>query len=225
MGEPVGAYGDPALSAFDLDFFDTGRRRRTALGSGWDVRCEDVAPVREFRWNTGGRGFAGWYYAVTTGSHVGYESWLERDPLILLNFAPCGGIASQPFWLHWREAEVKRRHAPDYFVRLADGRSMAAWAAAARPVRPARTGGATSQSSTGVHAFRCLCSSPRPHAPPPTKNQHTRVDPSSGVSGAWTALRSASGPARCSVLKVLMDPQDSVYPSVQWSSSVTASSM
>ncbi|MFJ5851069.1 TnsA-like heteromeric transposase endonuclease subunit [Streptomyces sp. NPDC092903] len=123
MGEPVGAYGDPALSAFDLDFFDTGRRRRTALGSGWDVRCEDVAPVREFRWNTGGRGFAGWYYAVTTGSHVGYESWLERDLLILLNFAPCGGIASQPFWLHWREAEVKRRHAPDYFVRLADGRA------------------------------------------------------------------------------------------------------
>ncbi|MFD9601757.1 TnsA-like heteromeric transposase endonuclease subunit [Streptomyces sp. NPDC059970] len=61
---------------------------------------------------------------MTTGSHVGYESWLERDRLILLDFAPdVVGIASQPFWLHWREAEEKRRHAPDYFVRLADGRA------------------------------------------------------------------------------------------------------
>ncbi|PZT77305.1 MULTISPECIES: TnsA-like heteromeric transposase endonuclease subunit [unclassified Streptomyces] len=124
MGEPVHAYGDPALGAFDLDFYDGGERRRTALGSGWSIRFEDVPPVRGFRWNKGDRSFAGWYYAVTTGGHVGYESWLERDRLILLDFAPdVVGIASQPFWLHWREEEAKRRHAPDYFVRLADGRA------------------------------------------------------------------------------------------------------
>ncbi|MFJ1834462.1 TnsA-like heteromeric transposase endonuclease subunit [Streptomyces sp. NPDC088175] len=112
------------LSAFDLDFFDAGRRRRVALGTGWNVRFEDVAPVRGFRWNKGARSFAGWYYAVTTGGHVGYESWLERDRLILLDFAPdVVGIASQPFWLHWREEGEGRRHAPDYFVRLADGRA------------------------------------------------------------------------------------------------------
>nr|WP_329231586.1 TnsA-like heteromeric transposase endonuclease subunit [Streptomyces canus] len=85
---------------------------------------EDVAPVRGFRSNKGDRSFAGWYYAVTTGGHVGYESWLERDRPILLDFAPdVVGIASQPFWLHWREEAEKRRHAPDYFVRLADGRA------------------------------------------------------------------------------------------------------
>lgn len=96
MGEPSRAYGDPVLGAFDLDFFDSGRRRRTALGSGWGVRFEDVPPVRGFRWNKGDRSFAGWYYAVTTGDHVGYESWLERDRLILLDFAPdVVGIASQ----------------------------------------------------------------------------------------------------------------------------------
>ncbi|MFJ3180680.1 TnsA-like heteromeric transposase endonuclease subunit [Streptomyces sp. NPDC086796] len=112
------------LGDFDLDFFDNGRRRRTALGSGWGVRFEDVPPVRGFRWNKGDRSFAGWYYAVTTGGHVGYESWLERDRLILLDSAPdVVGIASQPFWLHWREEGEKRRHAPDYFVRLADGRA------------------------------------------------------------------------------------------------------
>ncbi|MFI8520045.1 TnsA-like heteromeric transposase endonuclease subunit [Streptomyces sp. NPDC085481] len=31
------------------------------------------------------------------------------------------GIASQPFWLHWHDGERERRHAPDYFVRRADG--------------------------------------------------------------------------------------------------------
>ncbi|MFI1204842.1 TnsA-like heteromeric transposase endonuclease subunit [Streptomyces sp. NPDC020883] len=112
------------LSAFDLDFFDGGQRRRVALGAGWDVRFEGVAPVRGFRWNKGDRSFPGWYYAVTTGGHVGYESWLEQDRLILLDFASdVAGIASQPFWLHWRDGEERRRHAPDYFVRLADGRA------------------------------------------------------------------------------------------------------
>ncbi|CAL9633132.1 hypothetical protein SUDANB43_06109 [Streptomyces sp. enrichment culture] len=123
MGEALHAYGDPVLSAFDLDFFDGGRRRRVALGAGWDVRFEDMSPVRGFRWNKGDRSFPGWYYAVTTGGHVGYESWLERDRLILLDFSPdVVGIASQPFWLHWQKGEERRRHAPDYFVRMADGR-------------------------------------------------------------------------------------------------------
>ncbi|MET7800385.1 hypothetical protein [Streptomyces decoyicus] len=54
------------LSAFDLDCFDGDQRRRTALGSGWSVRFEDVPPVRGFRWNKGDRSFAGWYYAVCT---------------------------------------------------------------------------------------------------------------------------------------------------------------
>ncbi|MEV6480021.1 TnsA-like heteromeric transposase endonuclease subunit [Streptomyces sp. NPDC051576] len=94
------------------------------MGAGWGVRFEDVPPVRGFRWNKGDRSFPGWYYAGTTGSHVGYESWLERDRLILLDFDPdVVGIASQPFWLHWREGAKRRRHAPDYFVRLADSRA------------------------------------------------------------------------------------------------------
>jgi hypothetical protein len=39
---------------------------------------------------------------------VGYESWLERDRLILLDFdAGTVGIASQPFWLFWATAEGK----------------------------------------------------------------------------------------------------------------------
>ncbi|MFF7191390.1 TnsA-like heteromeric transposase endonuclease subunit [Streptomyces sp. NPDC008222] len=93
------------------------------MGQGWSTPFEAAAPVREFRWTKGVESFAGWYYCVTARDHVGYESWLERDHLILMDRDPqVVGIASQPFWLHWHDGTRRRRHAPDYFVRLADGR-------------------------------------------------------------------------------------------------------
>jgi hypothetical protein len=54
---------------------------------------------------------------------VGFESWLERDHLMLMDFDPAvRAVSSQPFWLRWRDGEGRaRRHAPDYFARLADG--------------------------------------------------------------------------------------------------------
>jgi hypothetical protein len=57
------------------------------------------------------------------GAHVGYESWLERDHVMLLDFNPeVVAIAAQPFWLHWRDGSGRsRRHAPDLFARMADG--------------------------------------------------------------------------------------------------------
>lgn len=57
------------------------------------------------------------------GGHVGYESWLERDHLMLLDHDPAvTGIASQPFWLFWMtEAGKTLSHAPDYFARRAIG--------------------------------------------------------------------------------------------------------
>ncbi|MFF3755392.1 hypothetical protein ACFYYH_33950 [Streptomyces sp. NPDC002018] len=36
----------------------------------------------------GGESFAGWYFCATTGGHIGYESWPERDRLILLDADP-----------------------------------------------------------------------------------------------------------------------------------------
>jgi hypothetical protein len=70
-------------------------------------------------------GESGWYWAATTGRHVGFESWLERDRLLLMDFDPSVvGIGSQPFWLHWHDGERERRHAPDYFVRRADGSAV-----------------------------------------------------------------------------------------------------
>lgn len=86
---------------------------------------EQVKSVRGFRWSRSERHFSGWYWAATTGSHVGYESWLERDRLILLDFdREISGICSQPFWLHWHDGVRWRRHAPDYFVRRTDGSTL-----------------------------------------------------------------------------------------------------
>ncbi|MER5435342.1 TnsA-like heteromeric transposase endonuclease subunit [Streptomyces sp. NPDC002588] len=118
------AYGDEALTAFELDFLSNGERRRHPLGASWQVPFEAVEPVRPFRWDKGTPGFAGWYYSATVRDHVGYESWLERDRLILLDRDPqVRAILAQPFWLHWHDGERRRRHAPDYFVRLATGQA------------------------------------------------------------------------------------------------------
>jgi hypothetical protein len=86
------------------------------------VRFEDAVPARSFRWPRGQGHFPGWWWLATTGRHVGYESWLERDRLMLLDFDPAvTAVASQPFWLHWHDGRRGRRHAPDFFARLADG--------------------------------------------------------------------------------------------------------
>jgi hypothetical protein len=46
---------------------------------------------------------------------------LERDHAMLLDFDPeVVGYSSQPFWLRWHDGR-RRRHAPDFFVRLIDG--------------------------------------------------------------------------------------------------------
>ncbi|MEE1819687.1 TnsA-like heteromeric transposase endonuclease subunit [Streptomyces sp. SP18ES09] len=124
VGELAGAYADPDLGAFDLGFVEDGVQVRRSLALCWGFPFEGVKPVRPFRWPKGGKSFAGWYFCATTGEHIGYESWLERDRLILLDADPhVVGIASQPFWLHWHDGERRRRHAPDYFVRLASGRA------------------------------------------------------------------------------------------------------
>lgn len=60
------------------------------------------------------------------GRLVGFESWVERDHLVALDFdASVVEIVSQPFWLYWTPVGGKRRrHAPDFLVRRADGAVM-----------------------------------------------------------------------------------------------------
>ena len=51
---------------------------------------------------------------------------MERDHVMALDFDPTVvGIASQPFWLSWRDEAGKLiSHAPDFFARRADGTSV-----------------------------------------------------------------------------------------------------
>jgi len=67
--------------------------------------------------------FPGLVVVLDNRDHMGFESWLERDHVMAMDFDPdITGIASQPFWLHWQEEDGRRRrHAPDFFARRADG--------------------------------------------------------------------------------------------------------
>jgi hypothetical protein len=91
---------------------------------GW-YPFELAAPVRSFPSFRGQRNNTGWWWVATTGRLVGFESWLERDHVLRLDFDPdVVGLTSQPFWLSWDDGARGRRHAPDYFARLVDGSGL-----------------------------------------------------------------------------------------------------
>ncbi|MFJ9364434.1 TnsA-like heteromeric transposase endonuclease subunit [Nocardia sp. NPDC101769] len=124
MADAAVEWGQASADLVELDFVDAvGAGQRLRLSSCAGVRFEDTRPVRRFRWSRGLGHFPGWWWTATTGLHVGYESWLERDHLRALDFdREVVGVASQPFWLRWEGSRGRqRRHAPDYFARLADG--------------------------------------------------------------------------------------------------------
>ncbi len=110
---------------FGLEYVDAaGETRCGPLEVMWPTRFEDGGPVRGFGSFKGQRNFTGWYWAATGAVHVGFESWLERDHLIRLDFdTRVVAVASQPFRLSWRREGQRRRiaHTPDYFVRRWDG--------------------------------------------------------------------------------------------------------
>ena len=83
-----------------------------------DVAFELAAAVRSFPSYRGQRNWPGLSWSATMGCHVGYESWLERDHAMLLDFdGTVSAFASQPFWLRFPgEAGKERVHAPDFFA-------------------------------------------------------------------------------------------------------------
>lgn len=110
------------IPIFEVEFTDRcGDRRRGSLGELWSTLFELTAPVRSFPTFRGQTSFPGLYYAATMDAHVGFESWLERDVAMMLDFDPeVIAFSSQPFWLTWVQDGRQRRHSPDYFARLAD---------------------------------------------------------------------------------------------------------
>ncbi|MFF5363370.1 TnsA-like heteromeric transposase endonuclease subunit [Streptomyces scabiei] len=90
------------------------------------VRFEDSAPVRGFKSYKGQRHLPGLWWSATVGGHIGYESRLERDHVMLLDFDPTVvGVSSQPFWLFCASEKGEGvSHAPDYFTRRDDGSAV-----------------------------------------------------------------------------------------------------
>ncbi|MCP2353008.1 hypothetical protein HD597_000028 [Nonomuraea thailandensis] len=113
-------------AGFHLTFLDdAGVEQHAPLAVGWNVQFERAAAVRSFPSFRGQRNFPGWWWSATTGEHVGYESWVERDVLMVMDFdQDIVAFASQPFWLTWAADDRVRRHAPDYFARTRDGQGL-----------------------------------------------------------------------------------------------------
>ncbi|MFC5185453.1 TnsA-like heteromeric transposase endonuclease subunit [Actinomadura harenae] len=105
-----------------MAFVEGGDEVRRKLVHAQEVSFERASAVRDFPSYRGQRNYPGLYYAATMDEHVGYESWLERDEAMALDFAvDVVGFASQPFWLFWSDGQRVRSHAPDFFARLKDG--------------------------------------------------------------------------------------------------------
>jgi hypothetical protein len=101
---------DPlADDGFEVSYVpDGGAEHRVPLAQASAVSLEQGIPVGQFTSRKGQRYLSGLCWSATTGGHVGFESWLERDHLLRLDFDPSVvGIASQPFWLHWTDAAGK----------------------------------------------------------------------------------------------------------------------
>ena len=122
---PRGPIGPLANGGFEVSYVpDDGAEHRVPITqAARAVPLEQGMPVRRFISRKGQRHLSGLWWSATTGGHVGFESWLERDHLLNLDFDPTVvGIASQPFWLHWIDAAGKPvSHAPDFFARRSDG--------------------------------------------------------------------------------------------------------
>jgi hypothetical protein len=138
---PAAPSSDPPTAAdFEVGYVaEDGVERRVSLQEVWAVPLESCRPVRRFRSRKGQRHLSGLWCSATTGGHVGFESWLERDHLMLLDFdTSVVGIASQPFWLRWSDdAGAAVAHAPDFFARHSDGSALVLDCRPAERRRPA----------------------------------------------------------------------------------------
>ncbi|WP_324199142.1 TnsA-like heteromeric transposase endonuclease subunit [Nocardia amamiensis] len=105
---------------------ESGARRRMRWQSFPQVAEEIAGPVRSFSSYRGQTNFSGWYWSATLGRRVGFESWVERDHLVALDFDPSvSDVVSQPFTLLWDSGGRRsRRHTPDFLVRLDSGHTL-----------------------------------------------------------------------------------------------------
>jgi hypothetical protein len=71
-----------------------GAEHEVPLAEAAAVRFEQAWPVRRFTFHPGQRHLSGLWWSATTGGHVGFESRLERDHLMALDFCPLAAISN-----------------------------------------------------------------------------------------------------------------------------------
>jgi hypothetical protein len=122
-----GTAPDPPCGEFDIEAVaEDGTRRRVPLASATRIPLADMTPARRIKARKGQRNLPGRWWSATDGRHVGYESWLERDQVMWLDWdQTVTGIASQPFRLWWTARE---------------GKTLPGWITAA-VIQPGRPGG------------------------------------------------------------------------------------
>jgi len=80
VGQGEGTGAGEADPEFELCYLDADDGEHRELPAAWPgLGPETFMPAREFRWARGQKHLPGLWWSVTTGAHVGYESWLERS--------------------------------------------------------------------------------------------------------------------------------------------------
>jgi len=104
---------------------DRDRQRTVALEGAALLDFGQVKAFRRPPAYRGQRNFPGWWWSVTTRSHVAYESWLECHHIIEADRdIRVTGISGQPFQLTWPEGRKQMRHVPDLFCRMLEGNGV-----------------------------------------------------------------------------------------------------
>ena len=83
-------------------------------------------PCGRFPSYRGQRNFPGLWWSATTGEHVGFESWLEREHAMMLDFDPDGGcvLLTAVLAAVARTVSACGGTPPDFFSRLDDGSAL-----------------------------------------------------------------------------------------------------
>jgi len=94
--------------------YSTIRLFRQPIGGEYDPAFEKLDDALR---QHNPKNFPGWYWSATLGRRIGFESWVERDHLVALDFDPTvSDVVSQPFTLLW-DAGTRRRRRHNYPLR------------------------------------------------------------------------------------------------------------
>lgn len=101
--------------------------RSRSLDTASRIKFEESLPFRKFPAHRKQKNMPGYYWCATTNRHIPYESLLEMNVLVMLDFDPkVSDVFAQPFELTFRDSDGSSkkslRHVPDFLVRKSSGR-------------------------------------------------------------------------------------------------------